>query len=82
MVGSRGEFKNTVLLLDDLGVYLHRSGQRDLVATLERIAKSNQIVFSTHSPFMVDREKLMRIRIISKKEGKGTCIRSPRGRDQ
>lgn len=71
---SKGELKNTVILLDDPGVYLHPSGQKNLLDTLEEISESNQIVFSTHSPFMVDREKLNRIRIISRKEGKGTLI--------
>lgn len=72
--GSGGEFKNTIILLDDLGIYLHPSGQRDLLNTLEKIAESNQFVFSTHSPFMIDREKLYRVRIVSKKEPKGTTI--------
>lgn len=72
--GSRGELKNTIILLDDPGVYLHPSGQKDLLDALEKISESNQIVFSTHSPFMIDREKLKRIRIVSKKEGKGTLI--------
>ncbi len=72
--GSRGELKNTIVLLDDPGVYLHPSGQKDLLDTLEKISESNQIVFSTHSPFMIDREKLKRIRMVSKKEGKGTLI--------
>ena len=74
MAGSKGEFKNTILLLDDPGVYLHPSGQKDLLNTLEKIAESNQIIFSTHSPFMVDREKLNRIRIVSKQIEKGTLI--------
>ena len=72
--GSRGEFKNTVILLDDPGVYLHPSGQKDLLATLETISESNQVILSTHSPFMIDRDNLERIRIVSKKPGTGTLI--------
>jgi len=72
--GSKGEFENTIILLDDPGVYLHPSGQKDLLKTLERISKSNQVVFSSHSPFMIDRQKFKRIRIVSKKAGKGTLI--------
>jgi len=71
--GSEGEFQNTILLLDDPGVYLHASGQKDLLRTLENIAKSNQIILSTHSPFLVDRDKTDRIRIVSN-EAKGTKI--------
>ncbi len=74
MAGSKRELKNTIILLDDPGVYLHPSGQKDLLDTLEKISESNQIIFSTHSPFMIDREKLERIRIVSKKEGDGTLI--------
>jgi predicted ATP-dependent endonuclease of OLD family len=66
------ELKNTVILLDDPGVYLHPSGQKDLLRTLETIAERNQIIFTTHSPFLIDRSKLNRIRIVSK-EKDGVC---------
>lgn len=72
--GSQGELSNTIILLDDPGVYLHASGQKDLLNTLEKISQSNQIILSTHSPFMIDRFKLDRIRIVSKKEPTGTLI--------
>lgn len=72
--GARGELRNTIILLDDPGVYLHPSGQKDLLNTLEELSESNQIVFSTHSPFMVDRNKLDRVRIVSRTEEKGTLI--------
>jgi predicted ATP-dependent endonuclease of OLD family len=74
-VGSRKEFKNTILLLDDPGVYLHPLGQEDLKSTLEELAKTNQIVFATHSPFMVYREDLEGIRIVNKEsDRKGTRL--------
>lgn len=66
MAGSKGEFKNTVLLLDNPGVYLHPSGQKDLLRTLEEIAGANQIVFTTHSPFLIDRRRLSRVRLVLK----------------
>lgn len=73
--GSKGELKNTVILLDDPGVYLHPSGQRDLLNTLEKISTHNQIIFTTHSPFLIDRKNLQRVRIVSKeKERIGTKI--------
>jgi len=73
--GSKGELKNTVILLDDPGVYLHPSGQRDLLNTLEKISKHNQIIFTTHSPFLIDRKNLQRVRIVSKEKDRiGTKI--------
>lgn len=68
-VGSKSEFRNTILLLDDPGVYLHPIGQEDLKKTLEELSTSNQIVFATHSPFMVYIDNLERIRIVNKKPG-------------
>jgi predicted ATP-dependent endonuclease of OLD family len=76
MAGSHGELKNTIILLDDLGIYLHPSGQKDLLKTLETISSSNQIVYSTHSPYMIDKGKLARMRVVSKRKGKGTLIKS------
>lgn len=74
--GTKGEFKNTILLLDNPGLLLHPSGQKDLLKTLEKIAESNQIVFATHSPFLIDKEKLERIRIVEKKDDKvGTTLK-------
>jgi predicted ATP-dependent endonuclease of OLD family len=76
MAGTRGEFKNTILLLDNPGLLLHPSGQKDLLKTLEKIAGSNQIVFTTHSPFLIDKERLERIRIVAKKDDRvGTTIK-------
>lgn len=73
--GSRGELRNTVLLLDDPGVHLHPSGQRDLLRTIERLSETNQVVISTHSPFLIDRRHLNRIRIVEKGSGtSGTAI--------
>ena len=75
MVGSRGELQNTVLLLDDPGVYLHADGQKDLLATLEKLASTNQILVATHSPFLVDPQRLERILIAEKRpDGVGSSL--------
>lgn len=68
--GVKDELRNTVLLLDDSGVFLHPLGQEDLKKTLEQLSASNQLVLATHSPFMIYREQLERIRIVSKESEK------------
>lgn len=74
--GSHGELQNTVLLLDDPGIHLHPSGQRDLLNTIERLSKDNQFIFATHSPFLIDRQRLDRIRIVDKQgQRRGTTLR-------
>ena len=69
--GSKNELRNTVLLLDDPGVFLHPLGQEDLKKTLEQLSASNQLVLVTHSPFMIYRDHLERTRIVDKESEKG-----------
>jgi hypothetical protein len=74
--GSQRELRNTVLLLDDPGVYLHASGQKDLLKIIETLAANNQFVIATHSPFLIDTRHLERIRIVEKPgERKGTRVK-------
>jgi len=77
MAGTKGEFKDAILLLDNPGVLLHPSGQKvSLLNTLDKIAKNNQIMFTTHSPFLIDRNHIDRIRIVEKREDRvGTTIK-------
>jgi len=69
--GSKNELRNAVLLLDDPGVFLHPLGQEDLKKTLEQLSASSQLVLATHSPFMIYRDHLERIRIVNKESEKG-----------
>ena len=51
-----------VLLLDEPGLNLHASAQADLMRFFEDLTKKYQIIYTTHSPFMVDTEHLNRVR--------------------
>ena len=46
-----------ILLFDEPGLHLHPQGQKDLLKELRRLAKQNQIVYTTHSPFLIDRNE-------------------------
>jgi hypothetical protein len=59
---SGGEHRNAVLLLDEPGHSLHPLAQRDLSAFFDGLAATNQIVYTTHSPFLVDADRLERAR--------------------
>ena len=59
-----------VFLIDEPGIHLHPSGQKDLVKVLENLASKNQLIFTTHSPFMINRDFPQRVRLVTKtKEG-------------
>lgn len=53
---------NSVLLLDEPGNSLHGTAQAKIIEFLRTITQENQVIYSTHSPFMVDAEHLEEIR--------------------
>ena len=61
--------RNTVYLLDEPGTSLHVNAQRELLALFQHLAgKGNQVVYTTHSPYMLDLETdgVHRIRAVVK----------------
>lgn len=62
LVESEGDHEDAVLLLDEPGLSLHPLAQRDLSAFFDGLAPTNQIIYTTHSPFLVDPDRLDRVR--------------------
>ncbi|WP_338661299.1 AAA family ATPase [Pararoseomonas sp. SCSIO 73927] len=62
LVESEEGHKDAVLLLDEPGLNLHPTAQQELLAFFEKLSKDNQILYSTHSPFLVDGDNLQRVR--------------------
>lgn len=62
-----------VLLLDEPGLNLHASAQADLLKFFEELSKKYQVIYTTHSPFMVESEHLQRVRTCFETEA-GTVI--------
>lgn len=62
-----------VLLLDEPGLNLHASAQADLLRFFGELSKKYQIIYTTHSPFMVETEHLDRVRTCFETE-EGTII--------
>lgn len=68
-----GDADGAILLLDEPGLYLHARSQGDLLRHLEDDF-SNQIVFTTHSPFMVPTHQLDWVRTVNISEEVGTTV--------
>ena len=64
-----------IFLIDEPGIHLHPAGQKDLTRVMEDLAIKNQIIYTTHSPFMINREYPQRVRLVSKDKD-GTRIDS------
>ena len=64
LVESQDSHAGAILLLDEPGLSLHPIAQEDLSRFFENLAETNQIVYTTHSPFMVDADHLDRVRAV------------------
>ncbi len=74
-----GPAEEAILLLDEPGLHLHALAQRDLLDHFKNDFH-NQIIYTTHSPFMVPTEELSSIRTVNIDEDAGTTVtNSPTG---
>jgi len=64
LVESGDVYQDSILLLDEPGLQLHATAQQESVRFFERLSEENQILYSTHSPFMIDLDHLDRIRTV------------------
>jgi hypothetical protein len=60
--------KDAILLLDEPGMHLHPTAQQELIAFFETLSEKNQVLYSTHSPFLIDGEHLHRVRPVTEDE--------------
>lgn len=63
-----------ILLLDEPGLNLHAAAQADLLTFLEDLSEEYQIIYTTHSPFMVPHNSLERVRTVYESKD-GTTIK-------
>jgi len=64
LVESQNKHKNAILLLDEAGLTLHPLAQKDLSRFFIELSKTNQIVNTTHSPFIVDTNNIDRCKVV------------------
>lgn len=60
-VGSEGKH---IILIDEPGLYLHAKAQQDMMNILGNLSVKHQIIFSTHSPYLIDPDHLNRVRLV------------------
>lgn len=60
--------KPLIILLDEPGLGLHARAQKDFLKFIdERLGSKRQVIYSTHSPFMVEPSHLDRVRLVEDK---------------
>ncbi len=63
-----------ILLLDEPGLNLHALAQNDLLRFIDDLSEDYQVIYTTHSPFMVNSEHLNKVRTVTETANKGNLI--------
>jgi hypothetical protein len=72
---EEAEDNDLILLLDEPGLSLHGRAQEDLLKLIDgRLAPEHQVLYSTHSPFMVSSRNLQRVRTVVDQDKVGTKV--------
>lgn len=66
--------EGSILLLDEPGVTLHPMAQKDLFAFFEGLSIDNQILYTTHSPFLMDPDKLDQVKAVYVNNEGYSCV--------
>lgn len=66
--------KKLILLLDEPGLALHALAQADFLRYIDRLAEDHQVLYTTHSPFMVNSDRLHQVRLVEDRNIDGTVI--------
>jgi AAA domain, putative AbiEii toxin, Type IV TA system/AAA ATPase domain len=64
LVESGKTHRGAIVLLDEPGLHLHPTAQEKLLAFFQRISTKNQIIYSSHSMFMVDPDHVDNVRTV------------------
>ena len=52
-------------MLDEPGLHLHPTAQQELITFFEQLAERNQLIYTTHSPFLIDGDHIHRVRPVA-----------------
>lgn len=68
------EDRKLILLLDEPALALHALAQSDFLNYIDHLSENHQVIYTTHSPFMVHSDRLHQVRMIEDKDKLGTVI--------
>lgn len=68
------EDRKLILLLDEPALALHALAQSDFLTYIDHLSENHQVIYTTHSPFMVHSDRLNQVRMVEDKDKIGTVI--------
>jgi hypothetical protein len=66
--------RDIILLLDEPGLSLHALAQEDFLRYIDHLSDSHQLIYTTHSPFMVHSDRLYQVRTVEDHIDGGTKV--------
>lgn len=63
-----------ILLLDEPGLALHALAQSDFLRYIDVLSQRHQVLYTTHSPFMINSDRLHQVRVVEDRDKIGTVI--------
>lgn len=69
-----GENHNSIILLDEPGHTLHPMAQKDLSNFFNSLSQKNQLMYTTHSPFLVDSMNITNTKVVYSDENGVTNV--------
>ncbi|WP_199741773.1 AAA family ATPase [Corallococcus sp. CA047B] len=66
--------RSVILLLDEPGLNLHALAQADFLRYIDELSRRHQILYTTHSPFMVNSDRLHQVRVVEDRIKTGTVV--------
>lgn len=72
---AKEDFENLIFLFDEPGLHLHIKAHNDMLSVFHKlISKGHQIIYSTHSPSLIETDYLHNIGLVINDKTKGTII--------
>ncbi len=66
--------RDLILLLDEPGLNLHALAQADFLRYIDDLSTKHQVLYTTHSPFMVHTDRLHQVRVVEDRVKVGTVV--------
>ena len=74
LVERADQHKDAILLLDEPGMSLHPLAQRHLTKFFENLSQENQILYTSHSPFLLDYDRLDQVKVVFIEDSGATAV--------
>ena len=65
---------NNIILIDEPGLFLHAKAQKSVLKVFNNLSEQDQIIYSTHSPYLIEKDHLERIKLVEKDKKDSTYI--------